>query len=328
VDFPPIRKPYFSDDLRHESLWIKFLWAVTIVSAAILVLAWPQTRSVDFIAVLQEWRVAPVEILFRAFTFLGDDQFYMIFLSVLIWCVSKTLGFWSVFVLLSSGTYSSFIKDVTLLERPPIEGTEHHPDSYAFPSGHTLTAVTLWGYIAARVQKRGLWIWTAVAVVMIGFSRLILGYHFLGDVLGGLAFGIVFLLFFFWVGDLFYKKGWIDQFAVPVLLVISIAVPALLVAVLPGTDPPKFLGYLAGASVGYILEKEKIRHKVSAPILFQVVKVVVGVVVLFGIVVGLGGVLPSAVTYLGFIRYALGGVWVTLGAPVLFIYFKLSSKED
>jgi membrane-associated phospholipid phosphatase len=155
---------------------------VAFVSTVILVFAWPQTRSVAFISALQQWRSVLVELLFRAFTFLGDDQFFMIFFSVLSWCVSKTLGFWGAFMLFASGTFSNLAKDITLLECPPLEGVIHPAFSYAFPSGHTLTAVTVWGYLAVLLQKKALWIWTFVAVAMIGFSRLVLGYHFLGDV--------------------------------------------------------------------------------------------------------------------------------------------------
>lgn len=323
----PVRKPYFSDDPKREWFWIKFLWAVTFLSALIMIFAWQFTRSVDFIAALQQWRAIPgLEALFRAFTFLGDDEFYMILFSVLIWCVSKTLGFWGAFVLLSSATCSNLIKDLTLLERPPIEGVEHPPGSYAFPSGHTLTAVTVWGYLAVRIQSRAFWVWTFVAVGMIALSRLVLGYHFLGDVLGGLAFGIPFLLFFLWISSQAYERGWLERFSTPLLLALSLALPIFLTAVLPGADPPKVLGYLGGASFGYLLEKEKVRSIVTAPLFFQVLKSLAGLAVLFGIIIGLGGVLPSGVTYLGFTRYALGGVWVTLGAPLLFVFLKLSPK--
>jgi len=324
----PVRKPYFSDDPKRERFWIKFAWVITAVSALIMIFAWQFTRSVEFIAALQAWRAVPgVELFFRFFTFLGDDEFFMVLFSVLIWCVSKALGFWGAFVLLSSATYSNLIKDITLLERPPIEGVEHPPGSYAFPSGHTLTAVTVWGYLAVRIQKTSFWIWAFIAIIMIAFSRLVLGYHFLGDVLGGLAFGLPFLLFFIWLSARAYENGWVDRFSVPVLLVASIAIPVLLVVVLPGADPPKILGYLGGASFGYILEKERVRSLVSAPLPFQFLKVVIGLAVLFGIIIGLGGALPSAVPYLGFIRYALGGVWVTLGAPLLFAHLNLTSKE-
>ncbi len=120
-------------------------------------MAWPLTRSVELIAFLQNLRLGPVEYLFRAITFLGDDEFYMIFFSVLIWCVNKSLGFWGAFVLLSSATVSNLIKDTTLFERPPIEGVTHPEGSYAFPSGHTLTAVTVWGYLGVRLKNKAFW---------------------------------------------------------------------------------------------------------------------------------------------------------------------------
>jgi len=165
-----------------------------------------------------------------------------------------------------------------------------------------------------------------IALVLIGFSRLILGYHFLGDVIGGIALGIPFLLLFLWMSALIYEKGWADRLSMPFLLAFAIVIPVLLTTVLPGADPPKILGYMAGASFGYIIEREKVRSSVNAPLFRQLIKVLVGVAVLFSIIVGLGGLLPSAVTSLGFIRYAMGGIWVTLFAPMLFIYLKLSQK--
>lgn len=327
MNISPVTRPYFSRDLGREKFWILACWLVTALSALILILAWPQTRSTVFIQTLVGWSSTPVEYFFRGFTFLGDDQFFMIFFSVLLWCVSKTLGFWSAFMLLTSATYSNLIKDLTMLERPPIEGVIHPAGSYAFPSGHTLTAVTVWGYIAARLNKKVYWIWFFVAVVLIGFSRLTLGYHFLGDVIGGLAFGIPFLLFFLWSSSVIYEKGLAEKLAAPVLITAAIIIPLILVTVLPGADPPKILGYLSGISVGYVLERQKVRARTSAPFVKQVLKSLLGLAVLFGIIIGLGGLLPSAVTYLGFIRYALGGLWATLGAPALFVALKLSGRE-
>ncbi len=334
MKLPPVLKPHFSPARGREGFWLTFCWLVVAVSALILVIAWPQTRSVEFIVHLQQFRSPPVELLFRAFTFLGDDQFFMIFFGILLWCVSKPLGFWAAFVLLSSGTYSGLIKDLTLLERPPLEGIVHPPNSWAFPSGHTLTAVTVWGYLAVRFKKTGFWIWAIIAITMIGVSRLVLAYHFLGDVLGGLAFGIPFLLFFIWLSALFTERGWAEKYSTPLLLAVSAAVPVLLTAVLPGADPPKLMGYLAGAAVGYIVEKEKVRSVTATSLPRQIMKAVLGLTVLFGIILGLGWLLPSgapdasfAVKMVGFTRYALGGVWVTLIAPILFVALKLTPSE-
>ncbi len=328
MNLPPVMKPYFSEDPKRESFCIKILLAVTIISATILILAWPMTRSPELITSLQSWRFGPIDFLFRVITFLGDDEFYMIFFSILIWTYNKTLGFWGAFVLLSSATGSNLIKDITMLERPPIEGVTHPEGSYAFPSGHTLTAVTVWGYLAVRLKNKAFWVWSIAIVVLIAFSRMVLGYHFLGDILGGFALGIPFLLFFLWLSNLAAEKGLIEKLTTPLLLILSIAVPVLLVAVLPGADPPKILGYLAGASFGYIVEKEKLRVSVKSPAISQLIKGLAGVAMLFGIIFGLGGLLPSSVTALGFIRYALGGVWVTLGAPYLFVSVGLSRRES
>lgn len=327
MDLKALKKPFFSENPKQEQLWVEILLAIAAIAALILIMAWPQTRSLELIIALQQWRSTPVELFFKVLTFIGDDQFFMIFFGILIWCVSKNLGFWGAFMLLASATYSNLIKDLTLLERPAIEGVVHPPGSYAFPSGHTLTAVTVWPYLAARLKKRGYWIWAAAAVILIGFSRMVLGYHFLGDILGGLAFGIPFLLLFLWLSALIYENGWLEKFSVPFLLAASIVIPVLLLALLPGTDPPKVLGYAAGASVGYIIEQEKLKFSVRAPFLLQVIKVLLGLTVLFGIIVGLSGVLPSAVKPLGFIRYALGGIWVTFGAPLLFVKMGFSREK-
>jgi hypothetical protein len=52
-----------------------------------------------------------------------------------------------------------------------------------------------------------------------------------------------------------------------------------------------------------------------------------GTAILFGIILGLRSLLPSSDLFLGFIRYGLGGIWVTLLAPALFVALKLSPRE-
>ncbi len=324
----PVRKPFFSNKAQVERNAYALLFILTAVSVLILYFFWPFTRSMDLAVTLHGMSNRPLEFVFRGITFLGDDQFFMIFFSILIWCVNKTLGFWSAFMLLISATYSNFIKDVTLLERPALEGVEHPAGSYAFPSGHTLTAVTVWLYIAVRLKKRGYWIWAAAVIVLIGISRLVLGYHFLGDVLGGIAFGIPFLLFFLWLSHLIYTRGWHEKFSFPLLLTLAVVIPLILTALLPGADPPKILGYLCGASLGYIIEKNFIGAAENAPLYKQIIKVLIGLAVLFGIIFGLGGILPSAVVWLGFTRYALAGIWVTLLAPMVFLAVNLSTRKS
>lgn len=75
---------------------------------------------------------------------------------------------------------------------------------YGFPSAHTFGAVVFFGgliYVLWTVELGRVWRWTgtvflALLIVGIGVSRLYLRAHWLSDVLGGVAGGAAFLLFF------------------------------------------------------------------------------------------------------------------------------------
>lgn len=64
---------------------------------------------------------------------------------------------------------------------------------YGFPSGHVAGATIAWGGLAAAVgvgTRRGRWLIAAAIVALVGTSRVLLGVHFVADVIGGLILGI------------------------------------------------------------------------------------------------------------------------------------------
>jgi undecaprenyl-diphosphatase len=73
--------------------------------------------------------------------------------------------------------------------------------TYSFPSGHAMAATVLYGLLVVyavrhlRQRRARLLVASAAAVliVLVGFSRLYLGVHYLSDVLGGMAVGVVWL---------------------------------------------------------------------------------------------------------------------------------------
>jgi len=72
-----------------------------------------------------------------------------------------------------------------------------HPNSHAFPSGHTAGSAATYGilfYVGTRPRSPGVRILAALAflgfVALIGFSRLYLHVHYLSDVLAGTALGV------------------------------------------------------------------------------------------------------------------------------------------
>jgi hypothetical protein len=58
VELPALKRPFFSENPKHEQLWIEILLAIAAVAGLILIMAWPQTRSLELIAALQQWRSA------------------------------------------------------------------------------------------------------------------------------------------------------------------------------------------------------------------------------------------------------------------------------
>ena len=87
------------------------------------------------------------------------------------------------------------------VERPrPVLPWAHVLPDYSFPSGHTMNSIVFYLAIAlivwATYGRRPGALAVALALVIgvaIGFSRIYLGYHYLSDVIGGLAAGIAWL---------------------------------------------------------------------------------------------------------------------------------------
>jgi membrane protein DedA with SNARE-associated domain/membrane-associated phospholipid phosphatase len=81
--------------------------------------------------------------------------------------------------------------------RPEVGGVLVLVDSFSFPSAHSAQAVATYGalaYLAGRAaprwgQRVAAWTTAALIALLVGFSRLYLGVHWLTDVLGGYALG-------------------------------------------------------------------------------------------------------------------------------------------
>ncbi len=77
----------------------------------------------------------------------------------------------------------------SLPARPAIEAFRLKGISFGFPSGHSSGAIAVWGGLAVVFRKRALGWLAPLMVLLIVFSRLYLGVHFLADVLGGAVLG-------------------------------------------------------------------------------------------------------------------------------------------
>lgn len=98
-------------------------------------------------------------------------------------------------------------------ERPEFL-TEIMATTPSFPSGHATGAIAVYGFIAYVLSREAVTVrrrfeivfWSAVLVVLIGFSRMLLSLHYTSDVLAGFLVGGFWLLLGFAISELLRSR--------------------------------------------------------------------------------------------------------------------------
>ena len=299
----------------------------------------------------------------QAFTFLGDEQFYLLILPVLLWWVDIGLGIRIGLALLVSAGLNGGLKLVFGTPRPYWVSTQvqalNSGTTYGIPSGHAQNAVVLWGRLAVLAKSTWMrWV-LGILIVLIGISRSYLAVHFPTDVLVGWGIGLLLLWALVALDEPIRLRlarmsagGRIGMVALLSLAIIAIGAAAYLAtasrqvpeswiaqaaAAYPGADPiePQALtnsitaaGTLFGLGVGAVLLLAwgKFHPRGRLPVL--IARYIVGVAGLLAIYLGLSALFPGGhnlVAYaLRFVRYASLGLWVAYLAPRLFVYLRLA----
>ena len=306
-----------------------------------------------FIQNLGTWLEIPMKVI----TFLGNEEFYLLVMPILYWCINASLGIRLGAMLLLSGSVNSLLKMLFHSPRPywyssQIRGIIHG-SGFGFPSGHSQNAVSLWGLTAASIKRRWAWIGAAVIAFLIGFSRIYLGVHFPIDVLAGWAVGAVML----WAFLALEKPlmAWLKKQSLGAQIAVCFGVSLLIIGAgflakqslggwqVPdhwiqnsGTDlnPHSLEGFFttAGTLFGLgagalLLSHVKGSLDVSGAFYQRLLRYVIGLVGVIAFYAGLDALFPEGETLLAlglrFIRYLLVGLWISLGAPLVFHRLKL-----
>ncbi len=301
------------------------------------------------------WLKLPMQF----FTFLGDEQFYLVAIPLVYWCLHKGLGQGLGILLVFSSFTNTAIKSFFKHSRPFWEDASlgiGHAESFSTPSGHAQTSAALFGQVAwfAADKRRGrLWvILLALVIALVCLSRVYLGVHFPGDVIWGAAVGLTLLALYNGLKPrlLPWLKGL--AFGVHVLLAlvtagIMLAVTALLLAIPFGSgqmfgelytaawssalsDGATVAGLLIGLWLGLVLETRYVQFTVAGRAWQRALRYVLGVVGLFVIWAGLRILFPQEPLMLGLVlrmvRYGLAMLWAIALWPWLFVRIGLGTR--
>lgn len=305
-----------------------------------------------------DWLVVPM----RFFSFLGDEEFFLLILPILYWSVNADLGLRVGVILLLSGAVNDAFKMSLFGPRPYWYSLDVRAftaeTSFGVPSGHSQIAASVWGMLAAYLNRGWAWALAIFIVFMIGISRLYMGVHFPHDVLFGWALGVLVLwaLLRAWhpVGN--WVKGFSAArqigfaFAFSMLLVLASTIPFF--AAQGWQMPVEWLNNVVAAGV------EELPHPITlngimtlAGTLFgffaglawmnarggfcsdgtvsqRILRYALGLVGIGILWFGLGQIFPRNDDLLSYLlrfgRYTLVGLWVSAGAPWLFIKLNMA----
>jgi membrane-associated phospholipid phosphatase len=305
---------------------------------------------------LGEWLTSPMKF----FSLIGTEEFFMLILPLLYWCVDSLLAIRVTVILMFSTSLNGALKLALHGPRPywyspGVRGLATET-SFGVPSNHAQSAAVVWGTLAAALRKWWGWLVAILLILLIGLSRLYLGVHFPHDVLLGWLIGglILWLTMRFWDPVTAWVKklsaGW------QVLAAFLISLAMLLLPLIPyvwlkitNWQPPQAwaiyatqafslhgavtaAGTLFGMLAGLVWLARQGGFQNKGVWWKLVLRYLLGIAGVFIIRYGLKFIFPEGETVLAhffsYLRYTLIGIWVSAGAPWTFIRLKLAERLE
>ncbi len=274
-----------------------------------------------------------LDYLMLGITWTGSAIFYMMAIPVLYWCWDRRRALYIGAVYLTAMTVNDSLKcffnhprpdQANLLPGIQELATRHMPRGPGFPSGHAQGAVGFWGSILAVTGNKTVKTVCVAMIIIVSYSRLYLGVHYLGDILGGLVLGILCIVIV--IPASFMAEKHYRSISPIIAVAILLIIPVIIYIIVPGHYLNTTMGAASGFLIGALLAEERIQFNPRNRIPCQVAKITIGITVLAAIRFGLRSLLPDSAAA-GFFRYWCIGFWCSFGAPYVFGKIKVLRGE-
>jgi membrane-associated phospholipid phosphatase len=272
-----------------------------------------------------------VRDLFALITDLGKDQTFIVFVLIIYLAYDKKYARKLVFCFLVVVFITVLMKELIQDPRPTwniVDGVVIE-DSFGFPSGHTSFTLGFWLYIILSLQdhpkKKPIQIIAILIMIIVPISRLIIGVHDLGDIIGGAILGILTVLSYMLIepkANSLRNKPKGARIGIYLILTVLLWIGSvgLLYAIHPdeiakaAEEIGAPCGLLVGCSISFVLEEEYIKynpHQLSAG--QKILAIIIGMIITFGVYFGLSMLFED-----------LGGQFILRGLRYMFVAIALS----
>jgi membrane-associated phospholipid phosphatase len=190
--------PPVIQSLKNSSVYF-IAWVVFCLGALIYL---PYYSTAECFIRLNVFHTEWMDRVFPVITFLGDGMFLLAVALMLAMARRYGLALKMVLAFIASGLLVQVLKNTITAPRPKvllqslelpyqyfIDGITRIGNS-SFPSGHTATFFALATLLAMQTKNRYWQLFFLLVALLVGYSRIYLGQHFLQDVLMGSFIGI------------------------------------------------------------------------------------------------------------------------------------------
>lgn len=302
-----------------------------------------------FLYFLEKLRLPVLNEFMLLVTHLGEETAFLAIAIIIFWCVDKYHGYYLMGVGLFGNMANQFLKILCRIPRPWVRDPGFHaleeaiPEAggYSFPSGHSQTAVGTFGCIAVTQKNKLLRTVCIAFMILVPLSRMYVGVHTPADVLVGSAMALVMIFAFrpLMLGN--GKKNIPAVFAGLLVLSIGYLLYVHLYPFPADVDADNyasavkngytFLGCFVGILIVWFVDEKWLRFETKAIWWAQILKAVLGLVVVLAVKEGMRPVLEAFLPTMPAraVRYCLIVVVAGIVWPLTFKRFaKLGKKES
>lgn len=311
----------------------------------------------EFLKFLEGLRTPLGDTFFSTITHLGEETIFILVGLLFFWCINKKQGYYILSVGFLGTVINQFLKLAFRIPRPwvkdpsftIVESARAEATGYSFPSGHTQTAVGVFGSIAhilckppedTSVKQRTaafIKVLCIAACILVPLSRMYLGVHTPADVIVSFVIATVLVLLLYPV----VNKATEDKRSMRVFLGCMTALSLMFLIYVLGFPFPadtdvtnlesgiknayKILGCILGLWVAYEVDESHTHFDTEAVWWVQIIKFVLGLIPLLLIKSALknplyalcgGSYMADGIRYFLMVVFA-GCIW-----PITFKFWK------